>query len=424
VRRPLAAALTGLAAMLLAPLAVVAAPKPAPTVSFPIPAYPVAQPLPVGLSKVPSFMDDDEQLRVHLDPFGHILSLLDDIRIKVGGGGDFNVLLPGLVRSVADLGGDEVPGMVDNRVSFQGFLSGTQKIISAEAALDPRAYAAALPLSQSATYLQGGRMVSPLTQAGHAGTYDEQIQIANLTGTVLTLPAGAATNRAQLAQVLDALRGIADLYTPETDLGAVFPLPPTLSLGGTVIQVAQPVFVPMRLVTTMRLPAGVRLVDGGGADVTADSRGTLLRWTMFLPAQPGGEGTVTLRVSYATPAFRVPAVETLVDIRPLPAALYKPPSGASWAAYLKTAPALASTTLLAEGGLASLHRIGDVGPPVGRPGPGPENVRYDLVLDSGRLVPKASPARPPSRPQAWAVALAALGALVLSANAYWAWSRH
>ena len=121
-----------------------------------------------------------------------------------------------------------------------------------------------------------------------------------------------------------------------------------------------------------------------------------------------------------------PALDFNIAVLPLPASVFTPPAGGDWPTSLRSADPSTLETLgvKAQAGAASLHRIGDLAPPVNRPGPGPERVAYDLILDSGAV--RTAPASPqePLRAQPWAIALALVGALVVGANAWWAWSRH
>jgi hypothetical protein len=73
--------------------------------------------------------------------------------------------------------------------------------------------------------------------------------------------------------------------------------------------------------------------------------------------------------------------------------------------------------------MASFHRIGDLVLPLGRPGPGPEKVRYEFILDSGTATAPAPPAAP-VRAQPWAVLLVLAALAFGGVTAYWAWSRH
>ena len=50
------------------------------------------------------------------------------------------------------------------------------------------------------------------------------MRLDNLTGHLATFQSGSA-DPATLASALDALHQASDLYTPETDLGAVLPVP-------------------------------------------------------------------------------------------------------------------------------------------------------------------------------------------------------
>jgi hypothetical protein len=405
-------------ALALLPVASLAAP----TKSVPLATYPVAAPQPTGDGKLPAFIDDDELVRARLDPTGAVRSLTSDIRLKVSGSGDFSMVLPGPVSSVANLGGDAAPSLVNGHVAFQGFLAGALRTLAAEATLDPAKVS--LPVRMKVIYSREGIPVKPNAVVGQRGTFGQEIQVDNLTGTDVVFTTGLPASAAQLAQVLEALRGVDAVWTPETNLADTLPVPQNLDLTGDTVTLPESVLVPMRLSTAVRLPAGVTVVDSGGADVSRDARGTVLRWGFRLPFQAGEGGSNRIRITYRTASFRVPAVETTADVRPLPSDLFEPPGGGAWADFLRRVKPSPALSLLAQTGMASLHRIGDLAPPVGRPGPGPENVRYDLVLESGTAAGDRGAPPPPVKAEWWAVLLALLAGALVVANAYWAWSRH
>jgi hypothetical protein len=409
-----------LAAALLAPaLPAGAAPRPRP-VTVPLPGYPVAAPGPVGDSQLPASLADVEEVRARLSPKGGIGSVVDDVRLAAGGSGDFRIVLPGAVRGVRSLGGDVPPALQDGHVVFQGRLGGAPLTLAAEAQLDPSVYTP--PVAQRIFYSRGGLQVQPGRVSGQAGIYREDIEVDNLTATDTPLVTGTPDAR-QLATVLEALRSLDNVYTPSTDLASLYPIPAQLTLTPPTETVVEPALVPMRATTTLRLPAGSRVVDAGGAEVTRKPGGTVLQWTYRLPFQPGEPGINRLEAAFQTPAFSTPGVETRFEIRPMPGELFVPPGGGAWSSYLAVLPPAPALALLAEGGMASVHRIGDLAPPVGRPGPGPVTLGFDLVVDRG--APAAPPAAAaPARAQPWAVLAALLALLFLASNAWWAWSRH
>ena len=384
-----------------------------------LPAYPVARPLPVDDNRLPSLMDDDEVVVADLARDGHLTGLKSEMRIKVSGTGDYVVRLPGPVESVRDLGGDSVPGISQGRVSFLGHLDGAQKVIAAEVVLDPAKYPGALPLDVKIGY-EGP------TSAGPRAPFTETIDLSNLTAQPAAMTSGAP-DRGQLAQLLEALRAIPLVYTPETDLAAIFPVPSALTLHPPTSASERTVYAPLQVSLTLRLDSGAKLVEAPGASVIEDSRGTKLQWVTRLPADTDSQGSARLQARFtAVPPLRTPALEALVTVIPLPAALFTPPSGGKWSEALKGANVadLLRYGDLAQAGMLSLHRIQDVAPPVGRQGPGPERVSYQLLVGSGAVNrPPPSPA-PPLEPRPWAFALAAVVAVAVGANAWLLWSRH
>lgn len=393
----------------------------------PIAPYPQAAPLPAVGSRLPSFVDDDEKVLVRLAPDGRVAGIRDDLLIQVTGSGDYVLVMPGPVEDVINQAGDAPPGLQDGHVTFMGHLEG-RKVLAAEARLDPGRYASQLPIDIAIGYFEGATRLDPRAAAGRSGTFREHLDLRNLTGKAMTFDRGQADGSV-LAQILEALRGVPSIYTPETDLGGVYPLPASLPLTQVPDQpgsVDKQVFVPLRANVTAQLDSGATLVSAPGAQVTQDARGTRLKWSLRLPTDTDSGGATALDFTYTTGRLRTPGLDFTVAVLPLPASVFTPPRGGDWAAYLPAADPSTLETLAvkAQAGTASLHRIGDLPPPVNRPGPGPERVAYDLTLDSGAVPgrPTAPPA--PPRAQPWAVALALFGALVVGANAWWAWSRH
>src|SRR5207244_3588851 len=139
--------------------------------------YPVAAPLPVGDSRLPALVDDDELVRARIDANGTIHGLVDEIRLKIGGSGDFNLILPGIVKAVSDLGGDSSPSLAQGHVVFQSFLAGAQRTLGAEAVLDPVTSSGVVPVAEHLTYTRSGLSITPPAAAGKAGTFGEDVEI-------------------------------------------------------------------------------------------------------------------------------------------------------------------------------------------------------------------------------------------------------
>jgi hypothetical protein len=389
----------------------------------PIAPYPQAIPLPAQGSLLPTFVDDDERVIGQLGADGRVVSLRDDIKLQVSGNGDFVVVMPGRVDGVVDQGGDEPPGLQDGRVSFMGHLAG-KKLLAAEAQLDAAAYAPMLPLRIDIAYFSGDAQVDPQAAQGSAGDFRQVISLHNLTGKPQGFVAGRP-DAASLAQALEALRGVPAVYTPETDLGSLYPLPSAIPVQPAANPLPlQTVFVPLTIDIDARLDPGVSVGDIKGATITRDDRGTRVRWRVVLPADPAGGGDATLSLPYHSDHLRLPGLDFNVSVVPLPAAGFTPPGNGRWSDYLATASpdTQEQLSIKAQAGAATLHRITDLQPPVSRPGPGPEKVSYQLLLDSGQQQ-AAAPAPVPATAQPWALALLAVGVVVAAANAWWAWSR-
>src|SRR5258708_3652444 len=356
----------------------------------------------VGDSVVPRFVDDDELVRAQLRRDGSVGAMVDDIKIKIRGGGDYALRLPGPVLNVADQGGDSPPGLADGRVSFLGHLDAGQRLLAAEATLDPKVEAARIPLQVAVAYHDGG------SDGSGRHTFTETIDVDNVTGQPARLLKGTPDTVAW-AQALDALHGAPTVYTPEINLSALYPMPASLALHSPVTGVSRQVYVPLSIDTRVHLQGGDRLVTGGGADVTVDSRGTGLHWIARLPQDSAADGRLSLSFSFTSPApLRVPAVDMRAQVLPLPASEFEPPVGLTWAKALKTARNLADLAVLAQAGAISPHRIGDLAPPVGRPGAGPERVSYELVLASGETPKPPGAVQPPLHPHTRAAELALL----------------
>src|SRR5437588_8817166 len=164
MRLPQATALAGATAAVAAVLTVCTVS--ADTAAAPVAPYPQAAPDPVDGNVVPQLVDDDELVHVQLAPDGAVRGMVDDVRIKLMGQGDFAMRLPGPVVSVADLGGESVPGLQNGHVSFLGRVDGI-KHVAAQATLNPSLYADRIPLGVAITYLHDG---SPVGAAALART--------------------------------------------------------------------------------------------------------------------------------------------------------------------------------------------------------------------------------------------------------------
>jgi hypothetical protein len=401
----------------LSPVAAVAAPG----TSVALDPYPRSQPSPLGRSQPPDFLDEDETVRARVDASGRVTGLVDDALIKIRGGGDYVVILPARVTQIADLGGDSVPGLQDGHVSFLGHATGQQQL-GVEATLD-MAQVKTLPVAVDISYRAGGRAIQAGAIPGVHGPVTVTVTARNLTAQPRQYVRGSAA-AGPLAQVLEALRQASARYTPEVDLGGVLPVPATLALAPPTSTVTNSTFIPLTLTTTARLPAGTTVsAVTPGVDSSIDARGTRLAWVRQLPAAPGGPGLDSLSFTFESRAPRLPGLEVKADPVPLPAAVFTPPGGAGWSAYLARKTDRAAETLLAQEGMTSLHRIGELPQPLGRPGPGPVKVKYDFVLDSGtsRVAP---PPPPPVRGQPVVVALAVAAAGVLVVGGARAWARH
>jgi hypothetical protein len=387
----------------------------------PIDAYPTFPALPAEGSVLPAFLDDDELVVVRIDGDAKAVEMHDLITLKMQGQGDFDVRMPGLVRAVADRGGESPPSLDAGQVVFMGFIAGA-KVASADATMDAKSYLPRIPVSLRIQHSVGGRVLTA-SQIKPGNQVDETIEIGNLTGrdaSVLRGEALGAAGQKALAQTLESLRAVARVYTPELNLNATFPLPSVIPLGPAT-DVPVRLYVPMQVVATVRLPSTVTLLDAGGSTVQQAGRTTRAVWSFSLPSAlaSGGDRALHLRyVSNGSP----PALDIKVTPFPFPAAVFQPPGSADWASALARQPATADLVVLAQTAAADTHRIGELTPLVGRPGPGPERVQYEFIFPAPP--PAAAPPAAPPRPQPLAIA-AVVGVLALgAANAWWAWSRH
>ncbi|MHB8508058.1 MAG: hypothetical protein ACYDGR_05330 [Candidatus Dormibacteria bacterium] len=383
--------------------------------------YPVYAGAPTGADRLPAFLDDDETVTARLDPTGAVSRLTDAIKLKLVGNGDYSFHLPNPVTSAVDQGGDVPPALDAGSVEFMGFATGAGHL-DALTTLDPAAYRARLPFQLTITYTLDGRPVSPEAAAGKAGRVAIAIDFENTTGQPRTFLSGQP-DPVTLGAALDALYRVPDVFTPETNLQTIFPLPSTIRLRGATSAVQRQVYAPLHLTTRVNIPAGTAEIGAAGAELATDSRGSSARWQAHVPENSTADGHLRLSISYTTAHFRVPSMDFLVDVIPLPPADFAGPTGESWKGHLGGAdlPALA---LLAQAGAASIHRIADVAPLVNRPGPGPQKVRFEVVLDSGVAPVRAPVIEASPHASIPAIGLLALAAFLLGANAWWAWSRH
>jgi hypothetical protein len=413
------AALLGSVTLALAPLPALPAIAAA-AVEAPIDQYPQAPPQPLGNSRPPLYLDDDETVRAQLNPGGDVAALSDAVILRIRGSGDYAIFMPGTATLVANLGGDSPPGLQEGHVSFLGNLVG-QGQLGADVTLEPQA-ARDLPLKVRFAYSVAGRPVDPAALGSQRGPVTVRIDVVNLTAAPHQFVRGSAAV-ANLAPILETLRQVPAVYTPETDMATLLPLPSTLPVPAAA-QEQHDTYVPFAISLAVKLAAGETVVDGGAADVSADPRGARLTWLHRLPAAPDGAGSETVTFTYSGSHPRLPSIEVKADPLPLPASVFTPPGGGPWAAYLARTTDRVGPTLLAQEGAASLHRIQDLVAPLNRPGPGPQKVRYDLVLDSGGVA--ITPTRPsaPPRAEPWAVILLFALASFAAANAVAAWARH
>jgi hypothetical protein len=306
-------------------------------------------------------------------------------------------------------------------VSFLGNLVG-QSQLGAEATLD-LSVARSMPLRVELGYSTRGKQITAGDIARARGPVTVRMVVTNLTAAPRDFIRASAAPSV-LAQVLENLRQVPSLYTPETDLQAQFPMPATIRAAPPTSVERHSVYVPLALTVTARLGAGAAVLDSGGADVVTDPRGDRLTWTGHLPVDPGSDVAQRVFTFTFTAAHpRLPGLEVKADPLPFPAAVFAPPRGGSWSASLAGLSDRASLTVLAQEGAASLHRIGELVQPLGRPGPGPVKVKYDFVVESGAVQPVA--ARPqPVRGQPVVILLAVIAGVFLAANGAWAWARH
>lgn len=387
----------------------------------PIAPYPTFPPLPADGSVLPAFLDDDEVVVARIDADGQIVEMHDLITLKMQGQGDFDIRMPGEVKAVADRGGESPPRLDAGHVVFMGFLLGS-KVASADATLDADRYSRAIPVSLRIKYSVNGQEL----KAGriHPGSrVDETIELANRTGvdaSVLRGEVAGSAGRATLAQTLEALRGVARVYTPEINLNAAFPLPSVIPLG---VAAPDPVrlLVPMKVVATVRLPTATTLLEAGGATVQRAGSTTRAAWTFFLPSDPGSGGDRALHLRYIANGAP-PALDISVTLFPFPPALFQPVGAPDWPSALTGQSTTADLVVLAQTAAADLHRIAELTPPLGRPGPGPERVQYQLSLPAA--APAAAAPAPPPRAEPLAVAATIVLVALVAANAWWAWSRH
>jgi hypothetical protein len=390
--------------------------------ALPLAQYPVALPMPVGDNRLPQFLDDDELLVAQLHPDGTPAKVFDDVTLKLKGSGDFAFKMVNPVLSVTDQGGDDPAALEDGHMAFRGFLTGA-KVLKARGELPPAAFGKGLPIIATIAYGRGGQPADPARLEGTGGAFSESVIVTNLTGHAAKFASGKAAT-AGLAQALDALRQVGDVYTPESDLQGLFPLPPSLSFSGRTTDVSATVFAPMLVKVTARLDAATVVTDAGGASVTKDQKGTRLDWVLRLPEDTSSGGDAAIKFLYSSARFRRPGIEVNADVVPLPSKVFTPPSGKRWSDYLAGAPDPAALAVLAQAGAASINTIGGLSLPLNRPGPGPVKVHYDLILESSSPPRSHAPVAAPARLQPWAALLSILAAGLIVSNAWWSWSRH
>ncbi|MEA2683499.1 MAG: hypothetical protein QOK05_1827 [Chloroflexota bacterium] len=392
-----------------------------PAVDAPIEPYPVALPSPVGTSRPPDFLDEDETVRAKIQADGSVASLVDDAIFRIRGSGDYAIFLPARVTEIANLGGDSPPGLQDSHVSFLGNVIG-QGQLGVEATLD-KSQVGTLPLTVALGYSAGGAPINPAALGSATAPVTVTIRLNNLTAVPHEFSRGNAAAPV-LAPILENLRQAAQLYTPETDLQALFPLPAALPLTPPATTERHDTYVPLAITATVKLPTSATVVDGGGADMVVDSRGSRLTWLKRLPEGLEAGGALTLSFTFSSAHPRLPAIEVRADPVPLPPTALTPPGGGPWATYLAGVKDGSAAAVLAQEAAASMHRIGELAQPLGRPGPGPVKVKYAFILDSGAAPVVRPPAPPPVRGQPWLIVLVAAAVGFGAVNAALAWSRH
>ena len=360
--------------------------------------------MPVAGSVLPEFTDLDETLVLRLGPDGSIRGLVDDLLLKVRGSGDFVVRTPGTATGVANRGGDSPPRLDRGHVVFEGHVEGSKQL-AAEATLEP-AITRSLPVSARLSVTSGRAPVDLAQAAGTAGTFAHQVDLANRTGREASLDSGTPDGPAglqALATAESALRNAATVYTPETNLASLFPLPASIPVTDAR-QAAVRLQVPLEAVVTVRVPAGDDL-EAPGASVVRDGQGTQLRWTV--PFAAGSPESAQVRWTVTTRSFRPGGVGVVFSVRPrAPAAASDP----------------AARLLAVQVAAAEFARVAELSPPLGRPGSGPQQVRYDFRFESP---PSAAPAAARrSSPKPVPIALTLLGLLALAGGGAWVWSRN
>jgi hypothetical protein len=408
------------AAAAVAGAAAVAAPAPAlgaGAVAVRLAPYPVVPSGPLGQSVLPGALDDDEVITARLRPDGGVQSMSDQVTLKVTGGGDYVLDLPGRAASVADSGGDSPPSLQDGRVEFLGHVEGSE-LLAADAQL-PGTDESMLPVRVALTYESGGRPVDPVSLLGSSASITMQVSVTNATGADTQLITGRPTTagRGTLLRAAAALRGAVQDYSPEVPLQALHPLPESFSIAPPPAMGTVTVFVPLSVSVQVTLPRSARVSSELSPHLARSAKGDVVRWTDVLADSLGSPSRLAHEVAFSEQSFAVPGVEVSVD----PA----PPSSAAVSA---------AETMLASGDYAgaernieydaaALHHIADLVAPIGRPGPGPQRLRYQLVLDS-RSARVRSAGAPPRGPYPLPLALSCLGLLALGLNGWWLWSRN
>lgn len=279
-------------------------------------------------SKVPSTVDDTEQVDVAVGPNGDPAVVTDRQHLVVRGAGPFLIYELGPARKAAGLNDFSQPQAELGQVVWQGFSPGT-RTLDGLLTLDAGYEAARLPMAVRIDFTGRDGKRTALKPGGQARTDGTAtITLLNLTPSLRFLAVGTATP-GPLAHALDTLLAAAKSDRPGVPPYAGNGLP--TRLAGTVIaQTESTVTAPLRVRGRVTVTGG----NGGiGTPVTGPG-------TTPIPGGATISGTLAGSVTFTAALQAGQRLGLSLDVQPwIDARTFAPPHHLpSWAAWAATHP--------------------------------------------------------------------------------------
>jgi hypothetical protein len=191
---------------------------------------------------LPGSVTDTERVEVAVSPDGAPQSVVVEQRLRLDGGGDYFVKIPGPVSDVEALpGSTSQPGLRSGSLVWQGFAT-EGEMLAARVELDPEHEAARLPVQLRADGRVDGQPVDLSREI--AGRLSLNITVTNNTAVTLSLPTADAPT-ALVSSLLGTLRStLSRGQRPDPGHGG---LPRAVRVTSDVTQVEKSIAAPLRV---------------------------------------------------------------------------------------------------------------------------------------------------------------------------------